>query len=207
MHSAKVRAKPESVRRKLSREAWLTAARAELIRRGIAAVTINHLAKRLKVTRESFYWYFKNRAALLDELIVHWEQANNAGFENALHRKSQGLSEFKIIAHDIWVSEKGYSAAFDTAIRDWSRSSRKVAASVRRVDERRIAILESVFLHLGYRQPEALVRARVAYFHQVGYYTLGFVEEEKTRLKLLPYYMSILTGVPLEQLKARLLEL
>ncbi len=197
-----------STRRKLSRKEWLKVARGELIRRGIASVTINALAKRLKVTRESFYWYFKSRDALLDELLRHWEQANNAGFEEALKRKKgRGLSEFKIIAHDVWVSGKGYSAAFDTAMRDWGRSSRKAAASVKRIDGRRIEILRSVYLHLGYSDPEALVRARVAYFNQVGYYTLGLIEDEKVRLKLLPYYMSILTGIPLKQLKSQLLDL
>lgn len=193
-----------TTRRRLSRDAWLKAARAELIRGGIASVTINNLAKQLSVTRESFYWHFENRATLLDELLEHWEKTNNAPFERSLNRKITGLNEFTIIAHDTWVSEKGYSPAFDTAMRDWGHSSRKVAVTVQRVDARRIEILRRIFVHLGYHEPEAMVRARVAYFHQVGYYTLGFREKNQARMKLLPYYMSILTGIPVAQLKKRL---
>lgn len=207
MRPAKAPRKSTSTRRRLSQGEWLRAARYELIRRGIAFVSINTLAKRLKVTRESFYWHFESRAALLDELLLHWEEANNAGFERAINRDTRGLNEFKTITHDIWVSEKGYSAAFDTAVRDWGRSSRRVAAAVKKVDARRIEILRRVFLHLGYREPEALVRARIAYFHQVGYYTLGLIEDESVRLGLLPYYMSILSGIPLTKLKARLRKL
>lgn len=193
-----------TTRRRLSREIWLKAARAELVRAGISSVTINNLAKRLNVTRESFYWHFRSRAKLLDELLEHWEKTNNAPFEKTLSRKMTGLNEFTVISHDIWVSEKGYSPAFDTAIRDWGRSCRKVALSVKRVDQRRMEILRQIFLHLGYREPEAMVRARVAYFHQVGYYALGLREKNETRLKLLPYYMSILSGIPLKELKRRL---
>jgi AcrR family transcriptional regulator len=191
----------ESNHRRLSRITWLKAARNELTRHGIGSVTINTLAKQLKVTRESFYWHFKSRAALLDELLSDWEKTNNAPFERTLNLSGDGLNEFRTIAHDIWITEKGYSPKFDTAMRDWGRSSRKVALSVKRVDERRIEILRKIFLDLGYQEPEAMVRARVAYFHQVGYYTIGMRETKKSRLELLPYYMSILSGIPIEQLR------
>ena len=207
MRKARVPSKSSPARRKLSRDAWLKTAQAELIRGGIASVTINMLAKRLKVTRESFYWHFESRASLLDELLEHWQNINNAAFERAIDRRARGLEEFRTITQDIWVSETGYNAAYDTAVRDWGRSSRKVASAVKKVDLRRIEILRRVFSDLGYKEPEALVRARVAYFHQVGYYTLGLTEAQNTRLQLLPYYMSILSGIPLKELRTRLAQL
>jgi hypothetical protein len=65
---------------------------------------------------------------------------------------------------------------------------------VERVDNRRIAVLERVFLDLGYKGKEAHVRARVTYYHQVGYYALGVRESRKQRLALLPFYKKILAG-------------
>jgi hypothetical protein len=66
--------------------------------------------------------------------------------------------------------------------------------AVQAVDEKRITLLEKVFLDLGYHGRDAHVRARVTYYHQVGYYALGVRESRKQRLDLLPFYTKILTG-------------
>ena len=56
---------------KATKDDWLNAALAILIREGIEAVLVLPRAKKLKVSRSSFYWYFKNRKDLLDHLLQH----------------------------------------------------------------------------------------------------------------------------------------
>jgi hypothetical protein len=46
----------------------------------------------------------------------------------------------------------------------------------------------------GEDQMMALARARVIYFHQIGYYALAFEESLEDRFALAPYYHRILTG-------------
>ena len=58
----------------------------------------------------------------------------------------------------------------------------------------RIALLQQVFEANGYKGDAAFIRARVAYFHQVGYYTLGIRESRETRARLLPQYLEVLLG-------------
>jgi hypothetical protein len=65
---------------------------------------------------------------------------------------------------------------------------------VQSVDEKRIAVLEQVFLDMGYKGKEAKVRARVTYYHQVGYYALGIRESRRQRVELIPFYKKVLTG-------------
>jgi hypothetical protein len=87
-------------------------------------------------------------------------------------------------------------------VRDWARVDRAVAAAVQRADHRRIEVLRRIFLDLGYADPEALVSARIAYFHQVGYYALGLAEDPARRRELRPHYVRALVGaaapLPLE---------
>ena len=190
-------------RQSLSREDWIAAARAELIAAGINAVKVGLLARRLRVTRGSFYWHFTSHADLLRELLQTWEQTNTDPFERVLRDDGppQGLNEFVAIVK-LWVEEKDYSPAFDTAVRDWARTSRAAAAAVHRADERRIAILHRVFSDMGFVDPEALIRARIAYFHQVGYYTLKLQEDRERRLALVPLYCQVLLGRPVELIDA-----
>lgn len=181
----------------LGRDHWIAAAKAELIAKGVAAVKVDRLARRLRVTRGSFYWHFKNRADLLRALLSSWEENNTRPFERIVESTGprDAMKEFLGILH-LWLDEQEYSPAFDTAVRDWARVSRAAAAATHRADERRIEVLRRVFLDLGYEDPEALVRARVTYFHQVGYYALAIRDEPKSRRALAPMYAQVLLGHP-----------
>ncbi len=57
----------------LSRRDWVVAALAALSQGGVAAVKVDRLATRLKVTRGSFYWHFKAHADLLGAMLDFWE--------------------------------------------------------------------------------------------------------------------------------------
>lgn len=178
----------------LGREAWLDAARDALIREGIQAVEVGKLARRLQVSRGGFYWFFRSRSQLLDQLLCDWERTNTEAFKACIRQSgNNGTAEFQALV-DMWVTEQSYSPQWDAAIRDWARISPRVALAVQRVDDERIAILKRIFLDLGYDEDEAFVRARIVYFHQIGYYTLGVQEAREQRLKLLPLYVRILTG-------------
>lgn len=190
-------ARAPSRARPLSRASWIAAARAELLRGGISAVKIGRLATRLRATRGSFYWHFVDRGDLLRALLLDWEATNTAPFERVLEEQSggppNGVAEFEAIV-DLWLTEREFSPAFDTAVRDWARQSKSVASAVQRADSRRIEVLRRIFHDLGYRDPEALVRARITYFHQVGYYALGLAETPERRRELASYYQAALIG-------------
>jgi AcrR family transcriptional regulator len=153
---------------------------------------VNKLAKRLGVSRGGFYWFFKNSEQLRDELLAYWERTSTVQFEGILRRKGRnGIEEFRALVN-LWIDEEDYKPAWDAAIRDWARTSAKVARVVHRVDDQRIAVIHQVFRDMGYQDPEALVRARITYYHQVGYYALGVRQARKDRLRLLPYYIRAL---------------
>jgi AcrR family transcriptional regulator len=188
---ARVKRRPRAV---LGREDWILAARATLIRDGINAVNVLPLARKLKVTRGGFYWHFRNRADLLDALLADWEANNTAVFERLIRDGAgNGDAEFAALVN-VWLEESAYDPAWDGAVRQWALQSLPVARVVKRVDEHRIALIRQIFVDLGYRDPEALVRARITYFHQVGYYLLGLGETPAERMRLLPHYLSTLKG-------------
>lgn len=191
--------KKKTVRRNpLSRSDWIAAARGLLIAGGIEHVRIGRLSEALNVTRGGFYWLFKSRDDLLNELLKDWERTNTRPFERILMPEHKGMDELNALL-DMWLDEKDYSPAYDSAIRDWARMSRRAAAVVKRVDARRIKLMKTIFLDMGHDDDEAFVRARIAYFHQVGYYILGLGESKAERSKARPLYMKILAGLDSER--------
>ena len=134
------------------------------------------LAQMLGVTSGGFYWHFKNLQSLLDALLQDWRKSNTEPmFAAVAAHPDSGARQFDALV-DVLDRRTDYSPAWDAAVRDWARVSPKVEAAVRCIDEKRIELLRTVFKRLGFADPKALVRARVTYFHQVGYYALRIVE-------------------------------
>jgi AcrR family transcriptional regulator len=160
----------------LSREAWLSAAINVLEKNGIANVKIDRLAKQLRVTRGSFYFHFEGLKDLLASMVNEWRARNCVPFQRlASYQIDDGLAFFDMVT-GIWVKEDPFSPKLDLAIRDWSRSAPGLAREVAAMDELRIDLLTRAFLAAGYAEDESIVRARITYFHQIGYYALSFKE-------------------------------
>jgi AcrR family transcriptional regulator len=178
----------------LGREIWLDTARQALIEEGTAGVEIKKLAKRLGSSRGGFYWFFRDRAQLLEELLAHWAQTSTVLFERILQNPERnGMKEY-LAMMNLWIDENEYDPKWDGAVRDWARTSNSVRKVVQAVDQKRIAVLEQIFNDIGYAGKEANIRARIMYYHQVGYYAIGVQESRKARRTLIPYYRRALTG-------------
>jgi AcrR family transcriptional regulator len=176
---------------RLSREDWIDAARKQLVTAGVEEVKIDRLARKLKVTRGSFYWHFKNRKDLLDSVLKVWEDHKQRELTQAQQRWTE-MGPVEVAR--IWLSEDPTYPAFDMAIRFWAWKSPAVAKIVSAIDSRWITFLAERFVQEGQSERESTARARLIYFQQVGYYAAKFEEPMRERLAYLPYYNAILLG-------------
>ena len=176
------------------RDDWFKLAREMLIRGGVEAVTVQSISRKLGVTRGGFYGYFGSRDALLQRLLQDWQVVNTRALRRiAAAGRRDGEVQFKELV-DMWIDDEDYSPEYDSAVRDWARRSADVARSVHKVDKERIRLIQRIFHNLGFRGMEAHIRARVTYYHQVGYYTLAVHESRPTRRRLSPMYTLALSG-------------
>lgn len=177
----------------LSRAEWIKAALAILMDDGIDAVRITRLAEKLGVTRGSFYWHFKNRDDLCAAMMRHWERTNTAAVLSAV-AGTTSLDQGVLALFDAWLDESLFEPRLDSAMRDWARRSDVVRAAVELADDARIAAIAAVFATHGFDNAEAVIRARIIYFTQVGYYALGINETLVQRFENLEAYYLGYTG-------------
>ena len=85
--------------KRLDRNAWLSEAMEVLRESGVDHVKVEPLAKRLGVTKGSFYWHFKDRPDLLRALPEYWVESQT---EPVLaHAESAGRTPVEIkVIHD-----------------------------------------------------------------------------------------------------------
>lgn len=189
---------------KVSVTTWIDTARQNLIEEGVGGVKVDRLANRLGVTRGGFYHNFRDRDDLLTQLLHHWERDCRFLPADAPGNKPSDAAEWFDRAIARLIDADGYDYRFDLAVRDWARSDQRVAWAVERSDRRRIEILTQFFKVLGYSAEEALIRGRVFYYHQIGYYAIGVRESIAERRRALGLYLEILCGAGvLEAARAR----
>jgi AcrR family transcriptional regulator len=147
------------------------------------------------VSRSSFYWYFKNRHDLLDALLaaLAGHQHRRSWWSNA-RAPAGSISEAACNFFHCVIDARLFNHPLDFAVRDWARRSAKVRGVLDRSDATRVDALAAMFARFGYPEDEALTRARVLYFMQVGYDLADLNEPTDARLRQVPMYLYCFTG-------------
>lgn len=176
-----------------STQEWVDIARRTLIEDGIVGVKIDRLAKIAGVTRGGFYWRFKSHAELLDALLQDWRARNTQPMLDVIAQPGTMDERLTRLAN-LYILEQGFSAAYDRAVRAWANMSPDVEQAVQEADAIRIEAIRQAFAESGYEDHDALIRARIVYFHQVGYYATGLKESLEQRQTLTSRYIRVFTG-------------
>ncbi len=177
-----------------SYEGWFDAAYALLLESGVDSVKILPLAKRLGLSRTSFYWFFKDREALLDALIARWRDTNTANVVRQSEAYAETLAEAMLNVFDCWIDTGLFDARFEFAVRSWALQSAEIEAEVQRADAARMQALARMFARFGHDEVAADVRARTTYLVQIGYISMQAREDVALRMQRIPHYVSIFTG-------------
>lgn len=148
---------------------WEQAALELIAEKGVSALGVEPLARRLGITKGSFYWHFPGRDELLERALARWENQDSYHLQLALKADQQPverLSQFvwrtsrQTLTHRIYVA---LCAAPDDP---------RVGPVLRRVTARRIDYLSGAFEELGLNATAARQRANLVYSSYVGYLQL-----------------------------------
>ena len=177
-----------------SPELWLDAARAALLEGGIDAVKVQPLAASLGLSRTSFYWFFKDRAAILDALLDSWDATNTAALVAGCEAYAATIAEGVLNVISVFLDEARFEPRFESAVRGWAHQSDIAAARVAAADETRLAAIRALFDRFGFAPEEADVRARTIYLVQIGYISMQVQESLDLRLARIPAYVKTFAG-------------
>jgi AcrR family transcriptional regulator len=165
------------------RGVWVHAALQALAAGGPDAVRIEALAVDLGVSKGGFYWHFADRQALLTEMLDTWEKA---GTEDIIARvDSQPADPRAKLRRLLELTSSPDGLAVELAVRDWSRRDTDVAERLRRVDNRRIGYIRSLFGQFCAHDDDVEVRSMLAYTLVIGSYFIAAQHGDKTRSQVL----------------------
>ena len=136
---------------------------------GPNAVRVEKLARALGVTKGGFYWHFEDRPALLEEMLDSWEQVmideaieyveGEGGDARDKLRRLFGLTTSRRAQRFLKI---------EPAVREWARREKAVAKRLKRVDNRRMEYMRSLFGELCSNEAEVEARCMLAFSLVIG---------------------------------------
>lgn len=153
----------------LSAGDWEQQALVLIAEKGIRAVAVESLARRMGVTKGSFYWHFHNRESLLEQSLIRWEKHDEANLQtslSAIDDPRERLRSFfrrtgrEKLTHNVYSS---LCMASDHP---------QVEPLLERVAARRMKHIEKAFEEIGFDPQQASHRARLTYSAYLGFLQL-----------------------------------
>lgn len=149
---------------RLTREDWIDVARKALIKGGVAAIKVDHLARQLGVTRGSFYWHFKDIDDFRAQLLAAWQRAATDQVIRELDARPAGPGGVKLLLQK--TMRPGRS--LERAVRAWAAEDPQAAAAVSAMDDRRLARVQALLTDAGVPAERAAHRAAFLYWAYLG---------------------------------------
>ena len=151
------------------RSRWIDEGLRALAGGGPDAVRIESLAKALGVTKGGFYGYFDDRPALLEEMLDAWELTMiDEVIERVEAEGGDARQKLRRLSALAGSADLRGLMRLDLAVRDWARREPAVAERLRRVDNRRMDYMRSLFGAFCADEDEVEVRATLAFSLWIG---------------------------------------
>ncbi|MDF3415452.1 TetR/AcrR family transcriptional regulator [Sulfitobacter sp. M57] len=154
----------------LTPEDWLDLALVELKDCGYNALKAQPLAKKLNVTRGSFYHHFESLDDFHAAVIAHWSERSS----RHLIQRAQDVDDPQQALDELLQKTLRSGEELERAVRSWSTVKASVAKAVDRVDQERIGVAEAILVNGGVPKSAAMARAKLLYWAAIGRLMLPF---------------------------------
>ena len=156
---------------------WVSAGLKALAKAGLSALKADTLAKKLGVSRGSFYWHFADVSAFRAAILKRWREIMLENIIEEIERVPDDRLEALI--------DRAFAARSDleSAVRAWATADPQARAAVEAVDVERIRYLRKLLIETGVDPGVAEARARIMNWCYLGY-VLSANELDDESLKL-----------------------
>jgi len=176
--------------KRLSAADWIDAGLKALAREGFTALKADQIAKKLSVSRGSFYWHFADIAAFERAVMQRWRDV----MAESIIRELESLKSAR--ARLSRLSQLAFSAdpALEVAMRAWASSDARARALVRAVDKRRLAYIGRMLADSGVGAKHAPPRAQIIYWSYLGFVLSGEPVTGAARERLIDQLLALGKG-------------
>jgi AcrR family transcriptional regulator len=149
---------------RLTAQDWIDFALTTLADEGVSALKVDVLARKLGVSRGSFYWHFRDLGDFHARVIEHWKQIATERIIADIERYDVGEERLDALARHGF----GHDVVLEVRMRAWADNNADVARVLGDIDRRRREYMEQMLVEAGVPQSLAATRAQLFYWTYLG---------------------------------------
>ncbi|HJZ32411.1 MAG TPA: TetR/AcrR family transcriptional regulator [Hyphomicrobiaceae bacterium] len=150
--------------KRLTARDWIDFALATLAREGFDALKADLLARKLGVSRGSFYWHFSDLGQFHGRVIEHWRETATEAIIADLESYGAAVARLEVLLRRAFA----HSAVLEVRMRAWADHNAEAARALAAIDRRRRDYIERLLIEAGIAAPLAATRAQLLYWAYLG---------------------------------------
>jgi AcrR family transcriptional regulator len=150
--------------RRLTARDWIDFAFAVLAREGFDALKADVLARKLGVSRGSFYWHFSDLGAFHAQVIAQWRQIATEAIIIDVERYPSREARLEALLRRGF----GHDGRLEIRMRTWADNNAEAARALKDIDRRRRDYIEQLLVQAGIPPAVAATRAQLLYWAYLG---------------------------------------
>jgi AcrR family transcriptional regulator len=150
--------------KRLTAQDWLDFALVTLARDGFEALKADVLARKLRVSRGSFYWHFTDLAAFHAAVIARWKEVATEAIIADIERHEDAGERLAALLHHAF----GQRNALELRMRAWADTDADAARAIDEIDARRRRYIEQLLRNAGIEPTLAAARTKILYWTYLG---------------------------------------
>ena len=150
--------------KRLTAQDWIDFALTTLAQEGFDALKADVLARKLGVSRGSFYWHFAELDAFHARVIEHWRQIATEAIIAGVERYDSREQRLDALLRRAF----GTHAQVEVRMRIWADKNAAAAQALSDIDRRRKAYIERLLVEMGVAPSRAATRTQLLYWAYLG---------------------------------------
>lgn len=150
--------------KRLTARDWLDFALATLAHEGFEALKADVLARKLGVSRGSFYWHFGDLHAFHARVVEYWREMATEAIITDLDRYDSAEERLGVLLRRAF----GHNAVLEIRMRAWADNNADAARALSDIDRRRRQYIAHLLRDAGIAEPLAATRAQLLYWAYLG---------------------------------------
>ena len=149
---------------RLTGQDWIEFALTTLAHEGFDTLKADVLARKLGVSRGSFYWHFRDLGTFHARVIEHWKQRATEAIIADLERYDSREERLEALVRRGF----GHDGILEIRMRAWADANAEAARVLIDIDRRRRVYIERMLMEAGVPESLAATRAQLLYWTYLG---------------------------------------
>ena len=152
-----------------SKEKWLIEGKKIVVKKGVEAINIDEISKKIGVAKTSFYHFFRSKSNFLEILFQKGIEDGTDRVIKLVHQESGPWNRIEKLIHTV-VDHNSQNELFLRGLRTYGLHNKKTLTLIRETELKRMQFLKGLLLEAGLSENEAEEKSQYFYLYTLGLY-------------------------------------